>query len=185
MLGCNGRPDARGRKTDISGIAGSPCSGAGRRILPAAAGLLSLWVATATQGRPHATAVVFVRNSGGSSATFFALSVCGDQPAHAHSCRRDNARSVHTRVRACHREDGVFTAVRPGQDAVVGIPAARRRSGGGDEPPPDPASGRLGWNSRRHRANPLRRRSKREQSHSSSTAVTCARFAVIRFARSR
>src|SRR5271156_5348875 len=142
MLGCNGRPDARGRETDTSGIAGSPCSGAGRRILPAAAGLLPLRVATTTQGRPHATAVVFVRNSGGSSATFCALPVCGDQPAHARSCRRDHARSVHTRVRACHREDGVFAAVRPGQDAVVGIPAARRRSGGGDDPPPDPASGR-------------------------------------------
>src|SRR5580700_3413079 len=112
MLDCNGRPDARGRKTDTSRTAGSPCSGAGRRILPAAAGLLSLRVATAAQGRPHATAVVFVRNSGGSSATFFALPVCGDQPAHAHSYRRAHARSVHIRVRACHREDGIFAAVR-------------------------------------------------------------------------
>jgi hypothetical protein len=48
-----------------------------------------------------------------------------------------------------------------------------------------PCGWALGWNSRRHRANPPRRRPKREQSHSPSTAVTCARSAVIRFARSR
>src|ERR1700723_3345153 len=69
MLGCDAWPDARGRKTDIGGIAGPPCSGAGRGILPPAAGLLSLRVATATQGCPRTAAAVFVWNSGGSSAT--------------------------------------------------------------------------------------------------------------------
>ena len=76
MLGCNARPDARGRKTDTGGIAGPHCSGAGGGILPPATGLLSLRVATATQGRPHAAAVVFVRNSRASRATLFALPVC-------------------------------------------------------------------------------------------------------------
>jgi hypothetical protein len=37
--------------------------------MPSAAGLLSLRVATATQGFPHLAAIVFVRNGGGASAT--------------------------------------------------------------------------------------------------------------------
>jgi hypothetical protein len=142
MLGCNGRPDARGRKTNTGRIARSHRSGAGRGILPPAAGLIALRGATATQGCPRAAAVVPVRNGGGSSATLFALPVCGDPPAHAQSCRRDHARPLHARIRAYYREDGVSAAVRAGKDAVGGFPAARRRSSGGDDPPAHPASGR-------------------------------------------
>ena len=114
MLSYNGRPDAGRRQTDTGGITGPPCSGPGGRILPAAAGPLSLRVATATQGCLHAAAVVFVRNIGGSSATFFVLPVCGDQLAHAHSCPKIMPDRCRPEYRACHREDGVFAAVRPG-----------------------------------------------------------------------
>jgi hypothetical protein len=47
--GGSDRADAGGWKTDPRRIGGSPCSGAGRGILPATTGLLSLSVATAAE----------------------------------------------------------------------------------------------------------------------------------------
>ena len=125
MLGCNGRAEPGGRKTDPRRIGGSPCSSAGRGILPATADLLSLSIATAAQGCPCAAAVLVVRNGGGSSAAVFALPVCGDPPAYAQSRRRDYARPMHAGIRVCHRKDGVFASVPPSPDIAVGISAAR------------------------------------------------------------
>jgi hypothetical protein len=86
--------DAGGRQTDARGIAGPSRSRADGGILPSAAALLPLRVATAAQGRPRTATVVRVRNGGGSGATFHALPVRGDpppytQPGSPKSCQTD------------------------------------------------------------------------------------------------
>ena len=118
-------------------------------------GLLSLRVATAIEGCPHATSVVFVRNSGGSSATFFALTVCGDQPAHAHSCRRNHARSVHTRANErVIAKMGSLPSVRPGHGRCCRNSCRSATFRPWRRPAAGPCEWALGWNSRRHRAKP-------------------------------
>ena len=177
MLGWNGRSDVGGRKTDAGGITGPPCSGAGRRILPPAAGLLSLRVATSTQGCARSATVVGVRDGGGSGAPLFALPVRGDPSLSPRSCPTSARPSTSVSWRRwglCCRTPGPGRCWRNSCRSAT-FQRWRRPAGG-------PCEWALGWNSRRHRANPLRRR---ERSHSSSTAATCARFAVIRFARSR
>jgi hypothetical protein len=180
MLGCDGWSDAGGRKTDTRGIAGPPCSSANGGILPPTAGLLSLWVATAAQGCPRAAAVVGVRDGGGSGPRFSPCRCGGDPPAYAQSCGRGHTRSMHAGIRASHREDGVLLPYARARTLMseflplADIPAVetnRRRTM------------RVGARLEQQAVacHPPRRRPKRKPSCSPSTAVTCARFAVIRF----
>ena len=85
-------------------------------ILPPTAALLSLRVSTAAQGCSGAAAVVGVWNGGGAGTALFALPVRGDPAAYGQSRRRDHSRSMHARIRAYRREDGVLASVCPGSE---------------------------------------------------------------------
>jgi hypothetical protein len=100
-------------------------------------------------GQRAAAAVVFVRDVGGSSATLFALPVCGGPPAHVQSSSRDHARPLHARIQTYYRKAGVFTT-----------PSAR--DGAGDQGSNQTGVPGEGGNGTRTAAPPMIRRLGRE-----------------------
>jgi len=168
MLGWNGRSDAGRRKTNSGGIAGAPCSGAGRRILPPGAALLSLRAATATQGCPRA-ALLFGFGTVDVRAPRFL-------PGHRALTRRHTLNSIAEIISSGARPNTNvssrgwgLSAVPPGPNAVVRIPAARPCPGSGDDASADPAR-----RPEQHGRCTLHRQRSRARG-----------FAAIRFARSR